>query len=315
LKFADLHIHTQASDGWLTPEMAVEEANRAGLAAISIADHDSVNAMEAAIWAGKKYGVEVIPGVELSSEFEGRELHILGYFINWQDKQLQDKLLTIQEARVGRAKRILERLRDLNINISYNTIIVIAGGAVGRTHIAQAMLDRNYVRTVQEAFEKYLGISRPAHVRKYPLSPAQAIGMIRRVGGIPALAHPVFARIDEVLPELVDKGLQAIEAYHSKHDATATRHFEQLAKKYDLLIVGGSDAHGKEVPVGAVRIPYEFVEKLKEELATPRRKLNNPHPNPWARQGRKIVSQDFNNRLPARTFGSPEGRYDNHRIV
>jgi len=314
LKFADLHIHTQASDGWLLPEGAVEEANRAGLAAISIADHDSVNAMEAAIWAGKKYGVEVIPGVELSSEFEGRELHILGYFIDWHDRQFQDELLTIQEARVGRAKRILERLRDLNINISYNTIIVIAGGAVGRTHIAQAMLDRNYVRTVQEAFEKYLGISRPAYVGKYPLSPAEAIRMIQRVGGISALAHPVFARTDEVLPELVDKGLQAIEAYHSRHDVAATRHFEELAKKYDLLIVGGSDAHGREVPVGAVRIPYEFVEKLREELATRRRKLNNPHPNPWARRGRKIVSQDFNNRLPARTFGGPEGRYDDHRI-
>jgi len=265
-RFADLHIHTSVSDGWLSPEEAVEEANMAGLAAISIADHDSVNGIEAAIWAGKKYGVEVIPGVELCSEFEGQELHILGYFIDWKDKWLREKLLIIQEARVDRAKRILDRLRDLNINISYNTVIVIAGGAVGRPHIAQAMLDRNYVRTVQEAFEKYLGISRPAYVKRYPLSPAQAIGMIRRVGGISALAHPMFARTDEVLPELVDKGLQAIEAYHSRHDAAATRHFEELAKKYDLLIVGGSDAHGREVPVGAVRIPYEFVEKLKEEL-------------------------------------------------
>jgi len=267
-RFADLHIHTSVSDGWLSPEEAVEQANIAGLAAISIADHDSVNGIEAAIWAGKKYGVEVIPGVELSSEFEGQELHILGYFIDWHDKWFRDKLLTIQEARIDRAKRILERLRDLNINISYNTVIVIAGGAVGRPHIAQAMLDRNYVRTVQEAFEKYLGISRPAYVGKYPLSPAEAIRMIRRVGGISALAHPMFARTDEVLPELVDKGLQAIEAYHSRHDVAATRHFEQLAKKYDLFIVGGSDAHGREVPVGAVRIPYEFVEKLKEELVS-----------------------------------------------
>jgi predicted metal-dependent phosphoesterase TrpH len=248
--------------------MAVENAHEAGLAAISIADHDSVNGVEAAIRAGRRYGVEVIPGVELSSEFEGQELHILGYFIDWRDKWFRDKLLAIQEARVDRAKRILERLRDLNINISYNTVIVIAGGVVGRPHIAQVLLDRNYVRTVQEAFEKYLGISRPAYVGKYPLSPAQAIGMIRRVGGIPALAHPLFTRVDEVLPKLVDQGLQALEVYHSRHDATATGHFEELARKYDLLVVGGSDAHGREVPVGAVRIPYEFVEKLKEELAS-----------------------------------------------
>ena len=267
-KFADLHIHTNVSDGWLTPEGAVDEANMAGLAAISNADHDSVSGVEAAILAGKKYEIEVIPGVELHSGFDGREFHILGYFVDWRNKWFNEKLLSIQEVRVDKAKMILERLRDLNINISYNVVVVIAGGVVGRPHIAQVLLDRGYVRTVQEAFEKYLGIDRPAYVEEYPLSPAEAIRMIHRVGGIPALAHPVFARTDEMLPELVDQGLQAIEVYHSKHDATATKHFEQLAKKYDLLIVGGSDAHGREVPVGAVRIPYEFVEKLKEELAS-----------------------------------------------
>jgi len=303
VKFADLHIHTQASDGWLTPDMAVEQAKDAGLAAISIADHDSVSGIEAAIWAGKKHGVEVIPGVELSSGFEGRELHLLGYFVDWRDKKFQDKLLTIQEARVDRAKRILNRLRNLNINISYNVVIVIAGGTVGRPHIAKALLDRGYVRTVQEAFEKYLGIDRPAYVEKYPLSPAEAMRIIHKAGGISALAHPVFSRTDEVLPELVDQGLQAIEVYHSRHDAMATRHFEELAKKYDLLIVGGSDAHGREVPVGAVKIPYELVEKMKEKLSAPK-KPKSEHQDPGAR---RIVSQDFNKRLPVRTIGSNEG--------
>ena len=303
MKFADLHIHTQASDGWLTPDMAVEQAKDAGLAAISIADHDSVSGIEAAIWAGKKHGVEVIPGVELSSGFEGRELHLLGYFVDWRDKKFQDKLLTIQEARVDRAKRILNRLRNLNINISYNVVIVIAGGTVGRPHIAKALLDRGYVRTVQEAFEKYLGIDRPAYVEKYPLSPAEAMRIIHKAGGISALAHPVFSRTDEVLPELVDQGLQAIEVYHSRHDAMATRHFEELAKKYDLLIVGGSDAHGREVPVGAVKIPYELVEKMKEKLSAPK-KPKSEHQDPGAR---RIVSQDFNKRLPVRTIGSNEG--------
>jgi predicted metal-dependent phosphoesterase TrpH len=303
LKLADLHIHTQASDGWLTPGVAVEQANRAGLTAISIADHDSVAGIEAAIEAGTKNGIEVIPGVELSSGFEGRELHILGYFIDWRDKWLRDKLLTIQEARVDRAKRILEKLRGLDINISYNVTIVIAGGAVGRPKIAQAILDRGYVRTVQEAFERYLGIDRPAYVEKYPLQPAEAIRIIQKAGGIAALAHPVFARTDEILPELVDQGLQAIEVYHSKHDATDTRHFEQLAKKYGLLIVGGSDAHGKEVPVGAVRIFYEFVEKLKEELPN-HRKFDNIHRNQKSTQEKMIVSQVFNNISPARTFES-----------
>jgi predicted metal-dependent phosphoesterase TrpH len=306
LKLADLHIHTQASDGWLGPSVAVEHANRAGLTAVSIADHDSVAGIDAAIEAGEKHGVEVIPGVELSSGFGGRELHILGYFIDWRDKWLQNKLSAIQAARVERAKRILERLRGLDINISYNTIVVIAGGAVGRPKIAQAIFDQGYVRTVQEAFERYLGIDRPAYVDKYPLQPADAIRIIQKAGGIAALAHPVFARTDEILPELVDQGLRAIEVYHSKHDASDTRHFEQLAKKYGLLIVGGSDAHGKEVPVGAVRISYEFVERMKEELPN-QGKFDDVHQKRKSPQAKMIDSQVFNNIPPAHTFESIEG--------
>jgi len=284
LKFADLHIHTSASDGWLTPDMAVEQAKGAGLAAISIADHDSVSGIEVAIWAGKKHGVEVIPGVELSSEFEGRELHLLGYFVDWRDKKFQDKLLAIQEARLDRAKTIIDRLRDLNINISYNTVIVMAGGAIGRPHIAKTLLDRGYVRTMQEAFEKYLIPGKPAYVEKYQMPPAEAIKMIKKVGGIPVLAHPYFANADEMLPELIEQGLRGIEVYHSRHGAAVVRRYEQLARKYDLLIAGGSDAHGREVPIGAVRIPYELVEKLKEglvaaggaEVKTPRPRTPKP---------------------------------------
>lgn len=267
LKFADLHIHTTISDGWLTPEETVEEAYRAGLSAISIADHDSVSGVKAAMEAGSKFGIEVIPGVELHTGYDGQEFHILGYFVDWRDKWFNEKLLAVQEVRVDKAKMILEKLRSLNIDLSYNVVNVITGGIVGRPQIAQALLDRGYVRTVQEAFERYLGIDRPAYVRKYPLSPPEAIKMIRRGGGISALAHPVFANTDEALPELVDQGLQGIEVYHSKHDVVSTRHFEALAKKYDLLIVGGSDAHGREVSIGAVRIPYRFIEKLKESAS------------------------------------------------
>jgi predicted metal-dependent phosphoesterase TrpH len=267
LKFADLHIHTTISDGWLTPEETVEEAYRAGLSAISIADHDSVVGIMAAIETGSKFGVEVIPGVELHTGYDGREFHILGYFVDWRNRWFNEKLHSVQEAKVDKAKIILERLRNLNIDIPYNVVNVITGGIVGRPQIAQAMLDRGYVRTVQEAFERYLGIDRPAYVRKYPLTPIEAIKIIRKVGGVSALAHPVFARTDEVLPELVDQGLEGIEVYHSKHDVIATRHFEELAKKYDLLVVGGSDAHGREVSIGAVRIPYRFIEKLKEHVS------------------------------------------------
>jgi hypothetical protein len=244
----------------------IKQAYEIGLAAIAISDHDSIDGVQPAIWASEKYGVEVIPGVELSSQIGDREFHILGYFIDWHNKWFWSKLSSLQEFRKKRARKMVERLRDLGMDISYNMIIARAGGVIGRPHIASAMVERGYVRTMDEAFSRYLKIGMPAYVAKYPLSPAKAIKMIQRVGGIPALAHPVFARADDMLPELVEQGLRGIEVYHTKHDAQTTRHYEQLARKYNLLVVGGSDSHGSEdAPIGNVRIPYSHVEKLKEE--------------------------------------------------
>jgi len=275
LKFADLHIHTSSSDGLITTEEAVKQAHTAGLAAVSIADHDSIGGIEPALEAGEKYGVEVIPGVELSSEIKGSELHFLGYYIDWQNKWLRDKLLVFQDARRDRARRIVEKLRKLRINISYDMVTSIDGKVLGRPHIARVLLDRGHVKTLDEAFNRFLAIGKPAYVPKYQLSPAEAIKMIRRVNGVPVLAHPVFAHADDMLPELVELGLCGIEVYHSKHDAQATKYYEQLAQKYGLLIVGGSDSHG-EIPVGNVRVPYSIVEKLKMERDTIQAKQKKP---------------------------------------
>lgn len=265
LKFADLHIHTMASDGLITPEEVVKQAHTAGLAAVSIADHDSVGGIESALEAGEKYGVEVIPGVELSSEIKGSELHVLGYYIDWQSKWFRDKLLLFQDARIDRARRIVEKLRKLGMDISYDMVTALDGKVLGRPHIARVLLDRGYVKTEDEAFKRYLALGKPAYVEKYQLSPAEAIKMIKRVNGVPVLAHPVFAHADDMFPELVELGLCGIEVYHSKHDAQATKYYEQLAQKYGLLIVGGSDSHGSKIPVGNVRVPYSLVEKLKME--------------------------------------------------
>jgi len=265
LKFADLHIHTMASDGLITPEEAVRQAHIAGLAAVSIADHDSVGGIGPALEAGEKYGVEVIPGVELSSEIKGSELHFLGYFIDWQSKRLKDKLLLFQDVRRDRARRIVEKLRKLGMDISYDMVTALDGKVLGRPHIARLLLDHGYVKTEDEAFNRFLAFGRPAYVEKYQISPAEAIKMIERVNGVSVLAHPVFAHADDMFPELVEFGLRGIEVYHSKHDAQATKYYEQLAQKYGLLIVGGSDSHGSKIPVGNVRIPYSLVEKLKME--------------------------------------------------
>jgi hypothetical protein len=268
VKFADLHVHTRISDGWISPGEAVRRAYLAGLSAIAIADHDSVNGIQSAIWAGRKYGVEIIPAVELSSGIDNHEFHILGYYIDWQNKRFMDKLSTLQEARRERARRIIDRLQELGMDISYNLIIALDGGVVGRPHIAQALADSGYVRTMDEAFDKYLGMGKPAYVTKYPLTPAKAIKLIREVGGLPVLAHPVFARGDHMLPQLVEEGLRGIEVYHSKHDAAMIRRYKRLARRYGLLMTGGSDSHGMEdMPIGHVRVPYTLVERIKKKLA------------------------------------------------
>jgi hypothetical protein len=263
-KFADLHVHTSASDGDFSPEEIAKKAKELGLAAVGIADHDTIEGIDRALEAGKKYGVEVIPGVELSSEFEQSEVHILGYFIDWRDRKFNDELHKFQEARKVRAKKILENLHKLGINISHEEVATIAGdGVIGRPHIAEALAKRGYVRTKDAAFAKYLAYGRPAYVPKHRLPPEEAIDMIHRIGGVAILAHPVFAQANSLLPDLVKAGLDGIEVYHSKHNSTATEYYAKIAEELHLLVTGGTDCHDANSPLGAVKVPYELVEKMK----------------------------------------------------
>ena len=265
-KFADLHIHTRASDGGMLAEEAVRQAREVGLAAVGIADHDSVDGIGAALEAGEKYEVEVIPSIELSAYLYNSELHILGYFINWRDERFRGMLQMFREVRLNRAKQMVERLRGLGLGISYEDVLVEAGkGAVGRPHVARALTNHGYVESINGAFEQYIGTGGPAYVDKYRLPSAEAIQEIRRIGGVPVLAHPLYGFREEMLPELLKQGLRGIEVYHSKHDISATRRFEDLARRHKLLVTGGSDSHGFDVQIGTVRIPYQLVEKLKAE--------------------------------------------------
>lgn len=265
-KFADLHVHTRASDGEMLAEEVVRQAREVGLAAIGIVDHDSVNGIEAAFEAGKKCEVEIIPGVELSAYLDDSELHILGYFIDWRDERFRAMLQKFIEVRLNRAKQMVERLRGLGLDISYEDVLVEAGdGVVGRPHVARALTKRGYVESTDRAFELYIDAGGPAYVDKYRLPSAEAIEMIQRVGGVPVLAHPLYGFREEMLPELLKQGLGGIEVYHSKHDIFATRRFEDLARRHNLLVTGGSDSHGFDVPIGTVRVPYKLVEKLKAE--------------------------------------------------
>jgi hypothetical protein len=263
-KFADLHVHTNASDGDYGPEEVVKQAKEIGLAAIGIADHDTVGGIDKALEAGKKYGVEVIPGVELSSEFEQSEVHILGYFIDWRDREFNNELHKFQEARKVRAEKILEKLHKLGINISHKEVAAVAGdGAIGRPHIAEVLEQHGYVRTKDAAFAKYLAYGRPAYVPKHRLLPKDSIDIIHRIGGVAILAHPVFAQANNLLPDLCEFGLDGIEVYHSKHDSATTAYYAKIAKELHLLVTGGTDCHGVDSPLGTVKVPYELVEKMK----------------------------------------------------
>lgn len=270
MKYADLHVHTFYSDSTLSPEEVVACAKKKGLAAIAICDHDTVDGIAPCRALGDSLGVEIIPGIELSAEEVDAEVHILGYFIDWQQEWFRGRLKEIRQSRVERVYKMVEKLVAFNIVVDAGEIFAIAGdkASVGRLHVAQAMLKAGGIKNLKEAFDKYIGFTGPCYVPYTKFSPREAIEIILRVGGVPVLAHPDLMGHDEYIEEFVDYGLKGIEAYHTEHKAHITKRYEEMAKRYGLLITGGSDCHGMgkgRILLGSVRVPYELVEKLKKE--------------------------------------------------
>ena len=264
---ADLHIHTTFSDGTLTPEEVVQTAKKAGLKTIAITDHDEIDGIAPAIEEAEKWSIEVIPAVEFTTEIPKAEVHILGYFIDYQNPQLLETLKKIQADRKTRIFKIVDKLDKLGIKISAERVLEIVGhGSAGRPHVARALIEKGYVEGVREAFEKYLDYRAPAYVAHYKLTPEEAIKLILQVRGIPVYAHPGASKCDEIIPDLIKAGLKGIEVYYTGHNNWQTRHYAHLAKKYGLLITGGSDFHGlgiREVNLGDLTVPDELVEKLR----------------------------------------------------
>jgi hypothetical protein len=274
-RVADLHVHTNISDGTFSPEKVVRYAREQGLDAIAITDHDTCGAIAAAITAAKDMDIEIIPGVELTAEIDDNEIHILGYFIDWQDDLFIQKLKGFCEVREKRAKEILKKLRAHGIDLKYEDLLEVAGpctGSVGRLHIANLLYKKGKVACVREAFTKYIGQDSPAYVKKFKLSPKDAAEIIKNAGGVSVLAHPKTINtekrpLEDIIKTLVDEGIQGIEVYHSDHNKRNVAEFGKLADKYKLLITGGSDCHGlgkKNVLLGRIKVPYELVEKLKQ---------------------------------------------------
>lgn len=271
----DLHLHTTASDGCLTPKKLVEMAVERGMEAISITDHDTIGGLSEGAARARELGIKFVNGIELSSEWEGREIHILGYFLNPEDNKIKKELIKIQEARETRNYRILEKLSKYRMNITMEELVEEAGGdIISRAHIANLMLKKGYVYTKGEIFKRYLGIGGLAYVPKGDLTPERAVEIIIENGGIASLAHPKYISEDEgklmgVIEKLKAAGLEAMEVYYSSFSLKEVIKYKKLARRAGLLLTGGSDYHGGNkgnIEIGDGRVPMRVYEELEELL-------------------------------------------------
>jgi predicted metal-dependent phosphoesterase TrpH len=277
----DLHIHTTASDGTFTPAQVVSHAHRLKLKAIAITDHDTVAGSKEALLSGIPPSLEFLTGVEISatppSFYPGSgSFHLLGYSIRLDDPQLNRTLEKLQQARKNRNPAIINRLNELGISITLDEVRREAGeGQLGRPHIAQFMVKKRAVASIDEAFDRFLGTGKPAYVDKQRVECFKAIEIILAAGGVPVLAHPGLLdyktdnQLDELIGELKKAGIQGVEVYYSGHTPDQTRRYAELAKRHDLLMTGGSDFHGAiqpEIEMGSGQgdliVPYELFEKL-----------------------------------------------------
>lgn len=268
----DLHTHTTASDGLLAPVALVAEARAHGVGLLAVCDHDTTAGLDEAIAAGPTSGVEVWPGVELSCDVEAGEVHILGYFIDRQLPWFQALLERLREGRARRAERMVERLAALGVPVALGRVRAFAGdGAIGRPHVARALVEAGHVQTIGEAFDRFIGRTGPAYVERVKVTPAQAVQIIRAAGGLAVLAHPGWGAQEGLVPELVAAGLDGIEVYYPDHTPDQVAHYAALARAYGLLVTGGTDFHGgglaTRVPPGGQYVPEEIVAPLRQRAA------------------------------------------------
>ncbi len=281
MKLIDLHTHSTASDGTLSPAALAAEAAKAGLAAVALTDHDTVDGLPEFLSAAAPNGPELVPGVEISAQRPGGgPMHMVGLWIDPHDPSLKKGLAWMQQARAQRNPRIAAKLQALGLDISMEEVTALAPGQVGRPHFAQALVNKGLVSNTSEAFSRYLKRGAPGYVEKQRMAPAEALRLIRSAGGLPVLAHPGLldmgpAVLEELVAGLRDQGLMALEAYYSEHNPAQERQFKGLAARLGLALSGGSDFHGASKPdirlgigLGTLRVPAELLAGLKERLPT-----------------------------------------------
>ncbi len=265
----DLHIHSTASDGRYRPQEIVRKAADLGLEVIALADHDSVDGIALAIEETRKIDrLQFIPAMEVSTDVPSGEVHVLGYFIDYTSEELAAALEKFRNSREGRAQGMVDRLAGLGVNISWERVREIAGsGAVGRPHIAQAMLEKGYISSIGEAFEWYIARDGPAYMEREKMTPVEAVQLILRSRGVAIMAHPFTVPEPEaMIVEMKAAGMAGIEAYYGNYTDEETGTLIALARNHGLLVTGGSDYHGlnesKETLMGGVEVPMEAAEGL-----------------------------------------------------
>jgi predicted metal-dependent phosphoesterase TrpH len=275
--YVDLHLHTTASDGVMSPSEIVRYAKAKGLQAIAITDHDTIEGLEEGLSEGEKIDFEVIPGIEISAEHSSGSMHLLGFFLDIHHPLLNERLEYLQRARAERNPKIVERLNRLGIQITYEEVLKASGGGqVGRPHFAQVLIEKKYVRTFQEAFERFLKKGAPAYVDKLRFTTKEALHFINEAKGVAVLAHPNtlnmngYSELENLLLRLIEEGLKGIEVYYPEHSPLEVAKYKTLAERYSLLITGGTDYHGIEkngldmgVGRGEMKLSYLMVEELK----------------------------------------------------
>ncbi len=270
----DLHTHSTASDGLYAPRELLRQAHEAGLDVLALTDHDTTNGVAEATQAARELGIDFIPGIELNTDISGGEVHVLGYLLDLERADLQNALQMLRDARVRRGQRMVERLNEHGINISWQRVREIAQGTVGRPHVARALMEAGYVKSIGEAFNTYIGKNGVGYVPRYHLTALDAVRLIDSANGLPVIAHPLhlpgLAKLREDLPELCAAGMVGLETYYGPYTPAEEREILALADEYHLIPTGGSDFHGPGIhptPLGGRHVPYTAVERLKDAAA------------------------------------------------
>jgi hypothetical protein len=267
---ADLHLHTNFSDGTYTPEELAGHAARCAFKAVALTDHDTMEGCERMAAACRERGIEFVPAAELTAEHDGHELHMLGYFLDAKNARLQTELAKFQQVRQQRIHEMVARLAGVGVPVKAEAVFTLANcRSPGRPHVARTLVQAGWCSNLDEAFERFLRKGKPAWVPKFKISAMEAIELIHHAGGLAVMAHPGLNHHDGLIPDLVDAGMDGLECFHTKHSTALTQRYLEIADRFKLLVTGGSDCHGmsKGQPlIGSIKIPYECVERLKERV-------------------------------------------------